>query len=120
MKIRGYRRCKHGATKPHRISLHVMTDHVYFDRRRGGHDIGQTAEARDVQLHSEIDMSLDVSLQSSAEILEHSTASGEHDVLVESSPHINGALYNRFVDYRRERSGEVGTEDLGVEEHLGA
>lgn len=116
---RTYRRGQHGATEPHGVPLHGVADHI--DVHRGGRSVPhQIAQAGNVCRHTGVHVLLDVTLQALAKVLEHSRAAGQHDVLVQPSAHIDGALHDGVVDHVGQRGGEVGGEDFGIEEHLGA
>jgi hypothetical protein len=59
--------------------------------------------------------SLDIPLQTLAEILEHGTSSAQHDILVQSPPNINRRRLDDSVDDFGKRRQKVGRVDFGIE-----
>jgi len=108
------KRCNHGTTEPHGITLHVVRDDVHVD----GSGLEATLAELDGLLVTELDKLLHITLEPAAEILEHGGATAQHDVLVETTASIDGARLDGLIDKDGKRSEEVAGEDLGVEEDL--
>jgi len=109
------KRGEHGTTEPHSITLHVVGDNVHLD----GSGLGLATSELDGLLVTVLDELLNITLETTREILEHSGATAEHDVLVETTTTIDGAGLDGLIDEDGERGKEVAGEDLGVEEDLG-
>mmetsp|Transcript_39287 Transcript_39287/g.99011 ORF Transcript_39287/g.99011 Transcript_39287/m.99011 type:complete len:469 (-) Transcript_39287:189-1595(-) len=108
--------CQHGATEPHGVTLHVMTDDV--DSERDGADL--TTAQLFTTLDTVVDGALHITLQSLAKVLEHGRATTEHDVLVEATTGINRTALDSVIHHLGQGSEKLGRENLRVEEHLGA
>jgi hypothetical protein len=108
------KRSKHGTTEPHSITLHVVRDNIDFD----GCGLHLAVGELDGLLVTILDKLLNITLKPTREILEHSGATAQHDVLVETTTAIDGAGLNGLIDEDGERGKEVAGEDLGVEEDL--
>jgi len=106
---------KHGTSEPDGISLHEMGDDLDIDWGRLDSSLGDLLG----DLHTFVDGTLDVSLQSSSEIFEHGASTGEDDVGVETSTGVDRTALDGLVDDDRERSEEIRGENFGVEEQLG-
>ena len=92
----------------------MVGDHVHLDGRWEGGGGGPGSQALDVLLHSRVHVLLDVALESSSKVFEHSRSTAQHNVLVEAPPDINGALHNRLVDDVRQRGDKIGRENLDL------
>lgn len=117
--IKLWRACQHASAEPDGVALHVMGDYVYIDWGGVG-GFTEGTEAGDVGVHSGVDSFFDVSVQATAEVLEHGGAAGEDDVVVEPAAGVDGAAKDGVVDDFGEGGEELAGEDLGVEENFRA
>jgi len=89
-----------------------MADH--FDIDRGGFDSSLREFFGD--FHTSVNISFDVSLESSSEVLEHGASSRQHNVAVQPTTSIYGAGLDGLVHDGGEGGQKIGGEDLWVEE----
>ncbi|KAI3480684.1 hypothetical protein L1887_57163 [Cichorium endivia] len=100
---------------PHGIALHLVGDDVDVETR-GAHEASTCGLAC---RQTPVDNRTQVLLESLAKVLEHGASATEHDVLVQPTTHVDGALLDHAVDDLGERREEVGRGDFRVEEDLG-
>lgn len=107
-------RSEHGSSEPNGVTLHTVRDDLNLDG--GGLQAAsrKTLRALDTLLNG----TLQVTLDTTTEILEHGGSSRKNDVLVETTTNIDRAVLDDIVDDGGEGDGEVRGEDLGVEEDL--
>jgi len=105
---------EHRATEPNCIALHAVRDDVNVDGLR----LDASSRLLDCELVASVDKALDITLETTAKVLEHSGATRKDDVLVESTTSIDGRGLDSLIDEDGEGSEEVRGEDFGVEEDL--
>jgi len=108
------KRCKHGATEPHSITLHVVRDNINLNWC----GLDATLAELDGPLVTKLDKLLHITLKPAREILEHGGTTAQHDVLIETTASIDGARLDGLIDKDGKRSEEIAGEDLRVEEDL--
>jgi hypothetical protein len=62
--------------------------------------------------------SLDIPLQTAAEIFKHGGASRQDNVGIQSTTRIDGTRLDRLVDHAGQRSEKVGGKDFGIKKHF--
>jgi len=67
-----------------------------------------------------IDGALDITVQTTSEVLEHGSTSRQDDVLVETTTNVNRARLNDRVDNLGQGGQKVAGEDFRVEENFGS
>ena len=112
------RRTEHAATEPDGEALHLVRNDIHV--KLCGRDAGITRGRllRGVELLALVNPLLDVPLEPSPKVLEHRGTAREHDVPEQAAARVNRALEDGLVDNLRQRDGEVGGENLGVEKDL--
>merc|ERR1740123_604828 len=105
---------EHAAAEPDCISLHLMRDHLHLDRLRL-----LTSDSLSC-IQPTVNSLSKISLKPPPKVLEHGGASREHNVLVEASPHVNGAVLDHCVHGLRYRHCEVRVGKFRVEKYLWA
>merc|ERR1719272_1031447 len=82
---------QHTSTKPHSISLHLMSNHIHINRSRG-----LDFRAVFVLFHhgflSLVNSALNVTIQPPSEVFEHGRTSRQDDVVVQTTASVDGAL----------------------------
>jgi hypothetical protein len=106
---------QHGSTEPNGETLHVVGDNLNLKRGR----LDLTARELLRAKRTLVNNTLNVTVQTATEVLEHGGSSGENDVLVETTTNVNGARLDNLINDLREGSQEIIGEHLGVEEDLG-
>jgi hypothetical protein len=71
-------------------------------------------------LDTVINKTLQVTVQTTTEVLVEGRTTRQDDVLVQTTTNVNGARLNDSIDDLRQRSQEIAAEDLGVEENFRA
>jgi len=107
---------KHGTSEPDSISLHEMGDDLDINRSRFDSSLRDLLR----NLHTFVDSTLEISLQSSTEIFEHGASTREDDVGIETSTSVDRTALDGLIDNDRKRSEEIRRENFRVEEQLGS
>ena len=103
-----WRRGEHGPSEPHGVSLHFVRDHVHVDRLRLYPSPAQLLR----DLEPVVDDPHHIALHPLAEVLEHSRATAQHNVVVEGAPHVDGTVLDHCVHHLRYGDCEVGVREL--------
>eukprot|EP00754_Rhynchopus_humris_P037975 Rhum_TRINITY_DN20676_c0_g1::Rhum_TRINITY_DN20676_c0_g1_i1::g.171765::m.171765 len=102
---------------PHSEFLEPVGDDVDGDLRLA---LALVHPPLEVHVHAVVDLSLDVPLQTLAEVPEHRGSAGQDNVLVQALPGVDRAAGDHLVNEVGERRRVLEGEDLRVEEELGA
>lgn len=108
-------RSEHGTTEPNSETLEGVSNDVNIN-----HLEVHLREHLDVTLVASLDLILEITLNTTSEVLVHGGTTGECDVIVKLFAGIDGAGLDDGVDNIREGTGEIRREDLRVEEKLRA
>lgn len=115
VRVKVWQTTQQTSTIPHRIPLHLVTDHIDLESTRPH----QTATCRFARSESLIHNSTQVFLETLTKVLEHGASTAEDNVLVESTTDVDGRLLNHAIHHFRKRGEEVGRRNFGVEKDLG-